>query len=94
LKLKYDAMVEACDELDRLTKGVKEGGEGKWSRDVYLAATEKSNPYKAERVTGRSITPLSRFKEGRLDGLIPREAWVPAESRGKAWNYDWKRPTD
>jgi large subunit ribosomal protein L40 len=94
LKVKYDSMVHACDELNRLTKSVEAGGEGKWGREVYDKAVRAPDLYAAEKVQGRAQTPYSRWKEGRLDGLIPRESWVPVESRGKGWNYEWKQPED
>jgi large subunit ribosomal protein L40 len=87
-------MAKACDELERLTRRGEEGGEGLWSRTLYDAAMAKVNPYKEERITGRKSTPYSRWKEGRLDGLIPREAVIPCDSKGRGWNYEWKQPED
>lgn len=89
LSAKYAAMEEACDELESLTK--EEGG--KYDRMVYDRAMAKTNPYAGERLVGRRATPESRWKEARLDGLVPREAWVPTETRGKGWDYAWKRPS-
>ncbi len=80
-------MEEACDELDQLTR------DGKVDRVVYDRAMAKPNPYVLERVTGRRVTPESRWKEARLEGLVPREVWVSTETRGKGWDYGWKRPS-
>jgi len=93
LNAKYHAMVEACDELDEMTKVGEEGEGGRYDRVVFDRAITKSNPYKVEKVTGRRQTPESRWLEARLDGLVPREAWVPTETRGKGWDYEWKRPS-
>lgn len=88
LRSKYAAMEEACDELESLTR---EGGVA--DRLVYDKAMAKADPYAGERITGRRATPESRWKESRLEGLVPREAWVPTETRGKGWDYEWTRPS-
>ena len=90
---KFAAMEDACDELDRLTQGSEGGEEGKYDRMVYDRAMARANPYALERMTGRRATPESRWREARLDGLVPREAWVPTETRGKGWDYGWRRPS-
>ena len=95
---KYNAMESACDELDQITRipNGNEQGEGEggmYDRMVYDKAMLRPNPYKLERMIGRRATPESRWKEARLDGLIPREIWIPTETRGKGWDYDWKRPS-
>jgi large subunit ribosomal protein L40 len=31
--------------------------------------------------------------EGRLEGLFPRQLWVPTDTKGKdAWDSEWTRP--
>lgn len=82
-------MVAACDELERITRPV--GGEG-YSKDVYDKAMKRADPHKGDLQRGRSSTAESRWREARIDGLVPREQWIPVETRGKGWNYDWKRP--
>ena len=88
LTAKFGAMEDACDALDEVTR--EEGG---YERLVYTRAMARPDPYAEEKVTGRSSTPGSRWREARLDGLVPREAWVPTETRGKGWDYEWKRPS-
>ncbi|ORY26142.1 hypothetical protein BCR39DRAFT_270361 [Naematelia encephala] len=89
LEARYDSMVEACDELDRITNEEN----GVYPRSLYDAAMTRPNPHKLEMVRGRAATAESRWREARLAGYFPREAWVPTETRGKGWNYEWKRPT-
>ena len=85
LQVKYAAMVEACDELDRMTQS------GVLARGVYdRAMARTAGP--VDKVEGKKNSPESRFSEARLEALFPREMWVPTETRGKGWNYDWKRP--
>ncbi|KAL7422013.1 hypothetical protein Q5752_003786 [Cryptotrichosporon argae] len=84
LAAKHAAMVEACDELKRLAE------DGAVKNDVYEKAMGRMNHASGG---GRPRkTPEDRFVDGRIEGLVPREAWVPVESRGKGWNYEWRRP--
>lgn len=92
LAAKLKAMQEACEELDRLTT------EGGMSRTVYDRAMSRPT-LKGEKVEvvqssggGRKETPESRWAAARIEGLVPREMWVPTETRGKGWKYDWTRP--
>lgn len=80
LNAKYNAMVQACTELDQATRDTP-------LRSVYDRAMAKPSPV---QVKGKG--PEARWLEARIEGLVPREAWVPTETRGKGWNYDWKRP--
>lgn len=104
---KYDAMVEACAELDALTRGpasereLGEVGEGALPRAVYDRAMVRmahaSAAYAAAKqgiAQGKKKTTESRWLEARPEGIVPREAWVPVESRGKGWNYEWTRPSN
>lgn len=93
LEAKFAALTAACDELDAVTQ--KEGV----SRQVYDSAmgriSHASAAYAAAAqgiAQGKRKTPESTFIENRVPGLIPREAWVPTETRGKGWNYEWTRP--
>lgn len=93
LEVKLRAMQEACDELDRMTSI-----EGGLARSVYDRAMSRPS-LRGEKVEipagtggGRKETPESRFAAARIEGLVPREMWVPTETRGKGWNYDWTRP--
>lgn len=84
LTAKYDAMVEACNELDAVTAG------GDIPRAVFDRAVARPSGF-SEEAKGKK-GPEARWLEARIDGMVPREAWVPTETRGKGWNYDWKRP--
>lgn len=91
LSAKYQAMQEACDQLDKLTE---EGADGAWPRTMYARAMAKPTMRGSSAgETGKKATSESRWLSARIDGLIPREAWVPTETRGKGWNYEWKRPS-
>lgn len=99
LTAKFAAMEDACDELDALTGG--EEGKGEVPRGVYSRAMQRMAhgpaAYQAALQgikQGKKKTPESKFLEARIEGLVPREAWVPVESRGKGWNYDWVRPVN
>ncbi|WVR06818.1 hypothetical protein IAU60_003854 [Kwoniella sp. DSM 27419] len=101
LSVKYRSMVEACDELEAITSpsvypdGVeaKEGKGGMYHRIVYEHATAdiRQAERKGEQPRGKK-TVEQRWKETRVEGLVPREMWVPTETRGKGWNYEWTRP--
>lgn len=91
LKEKFKAMEEACDELDRITLGKEKGGEG-YDRSIYIQAVKRPDPYAKPKPVGKRISSEEVWKEARIEGLMPREIWVPTETRGKGWNYDWKRP--
>jgi large subunit ribosomal protein L40 len=92
LEAKYKAMEEACDELDRMTSRVEEGGEGAAPRFLYDRAMARPSQFPVESAKGKKAGAESRWLEARIEGMVPREAWVPTETRGKGWNYDWKRP--
>lgn len=114
LGAKYGAMVEACAELDSLTRGppppanaeaeadteaLGEIGAGVLPRAVYDRAMVRMAHASAAKVAaqqglaqGRKKTTESRWIEARPEGMVPREAWVPVETRGKGWNYGWTRP--
>jgi large subunit ribosomal protein L40 len=91
LSAKFDAMADACAELESVSVG-----EHKALYDramVRMAHGAAANVAAAQGVAqGRKKTPESRWKEARPEGLVPREAWVPTETRGKGWNYEWTRP--
>ncbi|WVQ99653.1 hypothetical protein IAU59_006792 [Kwoniella sp. CBS 9459] len=106
LGAKFQKMVEACDELERLTdpspseeeyKALKnpelEGKGGAYHRRLYEHATAelKQAERRGEQPRGKKSVE-QRWKETRIEGLVPREAWVPVESKGKGWDYDWVRP--
>lgn len=90
LAAKYEAMTEACDLLDEITA---EGGS--WPRSLYDKAMARASMKggSAAGETGKRATSESRWLDARIDGLVPREAWVPTETKGKGWNYEWKRPS-
>ncbi|EIW65916.1 hypothetical protein TREMEDRAFT_66002 [Tremella mesenterica DSM 1558] len=86
LQLKYRAMVEACEELLRMSE------EGEVEKNVYDRAMTKSG--QSEKVEGeiKRGNPEVKWAAARLEGLFPREMGVPVESRGKSWDYGWRRP--
>jgi large subunit ribosomal protein L40 len=91
LAAKYKAMQEACDQLDKITA---EGSGGRWPRTLYARAMARPTMRgQGGGETGKKATSESRWLDARIDGLVPREAWIPTETRGKGWNYDWKRPS-
>lgn len=99
LTAKFRAMEEACDELDALTGG--ESGKGEVPRAVYMRAMQRMAhgpaAYQAALQgikQGKKKTAESRFLEARIEGLVPREAWVPVDSKGTGWKYDWVRPSN
>ncbi|WRT66605.1 uncharacterized protein IL334_003564 [Kwoniella shivajii] len=104
LNSKYKSMVQACNELESITNpsngGIESrvGEEGKskggiYHRRIYEWATAefKQSEKRGEQPKGKK-TIEQRWKETRIEGLIPREQWVPVESKGKPWEYDWTRP--
>lgn len=84
LTAKFNAMKEACEELDKVTEGTER-------RYVFERAMARPSYSPPEEIRGKKGSE-ARFLETRLEGMVPREAWVPVESRGKGWNYEWKRP--
>ncbi|KAK4684913.1 large subunit ribosomal protein L40, partial [Tremellales sp. Uapishka_1] len=86
LKAQMAAMVEACEELDTMTKDAN-----RYLYERAMARPSLSAGRTEDR--GRKQSQESKFLEGRIPGLIPRESWVPVESRGKGWNYGWRRPS-
>lgn len=90
LRAKYSAMVDACDELDRLTVEMD-------NRKLYDRAMARMNHgaaafYATLQFEGQKRSLKSQWVEARPEGLVPRETWVPTETRGKGWKYDWTRP--
>lgn len=85
LEAKLAAMVDACEELDRVTSGEGAG------RHVFERAMARASFSPPENIKGKKGSE-ARFLEVRLEGMWPRESWVPTETRGKGWNYEWKRP--
>ena len=65
-----------------------------YPRHLYNDAVKSPDAFAAPRLQGKKIPPEARWKESRLEGLIPREAWVPVDRKGKAWDYEWERPSD
>lgn len=65
-----------------------------YPRHLYDRAFSRVNlfPIETPKVRGSRAGPESRFQEARIEGLVPREAWIPTDTRGKAWNYGWRRP--
>lgn len=90
LTAKFNAMVDACEELDRVT-AAEEGGGGRYPRYIYDRAMAKPSFAAPEEARGKKGSE-GRWLEARLEGMVPREQWVPTETRGKGWNYGWKRP--
>ncbi|WWC69954.1 mitochondrial 54S ribosomal protein mL40 [Kwoniella pini CBS 10737] len=93
LKIKFNEMLKACNELELITN--KEND--LYHRRIYEIAISENK--QSERKGDESLknqkgkkTIEQRWKETRIKGLIPREAWIPVESRGKGWDYDWRRP--
>ena len=80
MEARFEAMREACEELDR----------EEW-RALYERAVSRPAA-KVAPARGRKTTPETRWLDARIEGLVPREQWVPVERRGKPWDYDWKRP--
>lgn len=80
LKIKYAAMQEAMDELENLGD----------RRLLDMATSRKAQD--AEDLSGLKGRE-KKWKEARVEGLFPREAWVPTETPStKGWNYEWTRP--
>jgi large subunit ribosomal protein L40 len=80
LRAKFEAMKEAMDELENIG-----------DRRLFELATSRKS------LDGEDIGSLKgrerKWKEARIEGLFPREAWVPTETPStKGWNYEWKRP--
>lgn len=100
LREKWRALEEACDELDSITSPSPsssssthtDAGTSLYPRRIYTRAIARPNPHREELVRGRKATPESRFLEARIEGMVPREAWIGLETRGKGWNYGYKRP--
>jgi large subunit ribosomal protein L40 len=96
LKVKYKAMVEACDVLSEITmpeKGPDGAALPKYDRKIYIEAIKRPDPHAKPKPTGRHIAPLEIWQEARIEGFMPRELWIPYETRGAGWNYGWKRPS-
>ncbi|WVQ79972.1 hypothetical protein IAT38_002073 [Cryptococcus sp. DSM 104549] len=97
LQTKFDKMVEACDELERITNSANggpysaDGKGGEYHRAVYDRAVLAMRQAKRGEPVGKK-TMLQTWMDSRVEGLFPRESWVPTETRGKGWNYNWSRP--
>ncbi|BEJ02167.1 hypothetical protein CcaverHIS631_0608490 [Cutaneotrichosporon cavernicola] len=86
ISAKYDAMVDACTELDALTRGpAEEGlgviGEGVLPRALYdramIRVAHANAAYAAAEqgmAQGKKKTTESRWLESRPEGIVPREA--------------------
>lgn len=94
LRAKFDAMADACAELEAISEAEPAARGGMYDRAmVRMSHGTAANQAAAQSIAqGRKKTSESRWKEARPEGLVPREAWVPTETRGKGWNYEWKRP--
>ena len=97
LRERYKAMTEACKELDQLTMPKtatdEKKGPATYDRQIYVQAMSIPNFHAQPRLTGRGISAEKRWRETRYDGLFPREAWIPTETKGKGWNYTWHIPS-
>ena len=91
LRVKFLSMEKACDDLHEIT--IPKQGVEQYNRKIYITAARKPDPWIKPKPTGRRISPLEIWKEARIDGLMPREVWIPTETRGTGWNYDWKLPS-
>jgi large subunit ribosomal protein L40 len=91
LRIKFKAMEVACDDLNEITMPKK--GKETYDRAIYVAAAKRPDPWAKPKPVGKRISPEEVWKEARIEGLMPREIWVPTETRGKGWNYEWKRPS-
>lgn len=95
LQARFTAMQEACAELDRITAPGEDGQRSLYDRQIYDAATRMPNAYKEQRYAqDKRASALAKWKDARVAGLLPREIWVPTETKGSAWKYDWQRPSD
>lgn len=79
LKVRYDAMRDAISELEQTDKR------------LFDAATAPQ-PSLAHRHKGAAGVAASR--EGRIDGLFPRQIRAPTEAKGETvkWDSEWRRP--
>lgn len=76
------------------SSAIAKPGKPQYPRYLYDRAMSRLPlfPVETPKVRGAKAGPESRWQEARIEGLVPREAWVPTETRGKGWNYGWKRP--
>lgn len=79
MKVRFDAMQEALQELEVADPR------------LFQAATAPQSSLSQKH---KGAEGLSASREGRLDGLFPRQIRVPTEASGDtvAWDADWKRP--
>jgi len=92
LSAKFDAMKDACDELEAVAK--RQNNDYIYDRAMTRMA-HASAAYQAAKqgiAQGKRKTAESKFIEARPFGMVPREQWVPVETRGQGWKYDWERP--
>lgn len=92
IKARFDAMVDACDELEAVSKST--GNSIIYDRAMVRMAHGAAAIRAAAQgeAQGKKKTPESVWKEKRPEGLVPLEQWVPTETKGSAWNYSWERP--
>ncbi|KAG8862804.1 hypothetical protein FRB96_000814 [Tulasnella sp. 330] len=85
LKLKHDSMKNAMDKLKKL------------DRRLYDIAVAKVDPRGILPDDAEDLKPLKgparRFWLSRVQGLFPREMWIPTDTpRKNGWSYEWKAP--
>jgi large subunit ribosomal protein L40 len=92
LNAKFNAMKDACDELEAVASLQKNMSlyDNAMVRVAHGAAAYRAAAQGLKQ--GNKKTPESRFIEARPEGMVPREQWVPTETRGKGWKYEWERP--
>jgi len=85
LKVKYESMTMAMDKLKRLDKNLYDIAAAKVDpRGLLLDDSEELRPLKG---------PARRFYLSRVQGLFPREMWVPTDTPKKdGWRHQWKAP--
>lgn len=85
----------AASEAEAESSGSsKRAAQPQYPRYLYDRAMSRLPlfPVETPKVRGSKAGPESRWQEARIEGLVPREAWVPTDTRGKGWNYRWRRP--
>lgn len=93
MQARFQAMENACDELYRISRKGPNGEPALVDQQVYEHAVARPNANKEPKhATDRKASEFAKWKDSRVDGLMPREIWVPPETKGSAWKYDWQRP--
>jgi large subunit ribosomal protein L40 len=93
LRARFESMRDACDELEAVSAAAKSGLYDRAM--VRMAHSAAANAAAQQGIAqGKKKTPESRFAEARPEGIVPREAWVPVETRGVGWKYEWERPAN